>query len=292
MSYPATQPMSFVPQPPPPSAGYPQQYPQPVQNAAQQSGQQNGDPFSDPRNTGGLAPKIRDLQGRTVIMVPTRIDENAKGLKDEVRPTAYFDLVVVDGGPLEFGSNMDENTPNTHRVDTPAYFRGTMAGNSNIVNALREQVGRGIVLGTIVRSDVGRRPYNLVRIDGSTPDGAAKRQAAQNLWFAIQSNTFVSPTPVPLFPGAAQQYAPPIQPPGYQWPVGYTVQPAQPRYAPPPPQPPASVIPGPIVTGAPAPVGWPPEVWTGLSDEQRAQVLASQQGVTPAAPQNNAQPPW
>lgn len=277
MTYPQQQPYGippaqFIPPPAPVPGPERPSYPQPVQNGAPAG----ADPFADPRNFAGLAPKIRDLQGRTVIMVPTRIDETSLDPSNKPRPTAYFDLVVCDGGPIEFGSDQQKGTPNTHRCDTPAYFRNTMAGNSNIVNALRDQVGRGIVLGTVIRSDVGMKPFNLVKVDDP-----AKRQQAQNIWFAIQSGQFTSPAPVPLFSGAAQMYAPPIQPAGYQWPAGYT-GPAQPQAPAPASQAPA----GP-------PAGWPAEVWAGLSDEQRAQVLASLPPTTAAAPPDRPlAPPW
>jgi hypothetical protein len=123
-----------------------------------------------------------------------------------------------------------------------------------------------MVLGRIERSEVGNRPFNLVKVAG-TPD----MDKAIALWSQIQMGALPYNQPVAIA-GVAQ---PP--PPGS---VSYGV----PATAPPAPQDAfaawqaqqvAKLAPAPTPATPPAPPGWSPQMWAGLSDDQRAQVLAT-----------------
>lgn len=211
----------YAPQP------VPQQYQQPQPMTPQQFHQAGAAPapgpsasvelgFQDPSRSGGLSPAARHLVGRTVVMVPKRVDETAKGLDGNSRPTAFFDLYVIDGGPLVFGDSEDRANPRppSHSIDTPCYFPDVMMGNSGIVGEIRSKIGAdgrptGLSVGVLERGTKGNKPYLMTKcektIEGQDrPDGAARRAEAQRIYFAHRDSTWVAPRPVPL----AQQQAP------------------------------------------------------------------------------------
>jgi hypothetical protein len=209
--------------------------------------QANGaDPFTDTA-TGVKVPKPRHLANRTVIYVPRSIDETAM-YKNASRPSVVADLIVCDGGPVRYGDDEDKHTPATHESATPAMWRGIQIANTAIVGALRPIVGQGIRVGVIV---MGTSAFLLENLDTADP----RRAAAAQLWFAIQSGSFVNPAPVELAqPGLAggvvaqaQSYAQPVQ---------------------------AAAAPAPAGSIPPPPAGWDPGAWLGLTDAQRAQFLA------------------
>ncbi len=238
---------------PQPAASLPQNLPQ-------------GD-FADPRTAGGeLTPKIRhmagDIQaqppkrGRTVIIEPLKIDEQAKGLPRPdgtvpINPCAYVNLTIVDGGPIEFGDEWKASRqvrPNTHQVNTPFRCMNMMIGNTWIVNAIRDALpplGNGLLLGIIETGTQGNNPFLITKCEVDVmgqdrPDGAQRREAARQLWAQIKAGAFTNPTPtllVPLSTYAPQgQPQPAYGPPQYQQapqqvygaPQGY-VMPAQPE---------------------------------------------------------------
>lgn len=280
---------------PPQGYGQPQQYQQPqmapqfqppapgVTPAPAAVGEPN---FVDPRTGGTLAPKARDLTGRTIIMLPLSVDESSV-YQGAPRPSARFDLVVVDGGVIEFGSDLQQGRPNTHRASTPAYFRGVVSGNSGFVQQVRENAGRNaLVVGVVERGSKGNMPYLIAptgrTLDGNDrPDGDARRAEAVRVWGMVQSGQLAPTTPELIAPAGmpapgsvsyapAPQYAP-QQP---QWPAQYQ----QPQHATAAPQAPVQQAPA---QGYPPPPNWDPGMWGNFSPEQQLQILGQQHQQTP-----------
>lgn len=244
-------------------------------------------PFADPSLGGaGGGLKIRDLEGRTVVMIPTAYDPTAKGIptRDNPNPTQEqitADVFVLDGGPVRYGSNLQQGTPDLYEVATPYYATGVLVSNVNIVRALKPHVGGGIVLGRIERGITKQqgnsRPWNLSpltdtmpehvqRQQGVTPDQVARdrqaRQAAADLWSARTMGSFVNPQPTELRP---------------------VPTPAIPQSWTPAPQ---YQMSAPAPAGPAMPANWNPTVWAQLSPEQQAQIAASQPGAATVNPMN------
>jgi hypothetical protein len=228
------QPQAYAPQQyaqpaPPPAAA-----PAPAQQYAPQGGQSL--PAAPPalgsvRASGGgaAAPKARHLVGRTVIIEPIRVDEDAKDDAGKARPEAYFHLTVCDGGPMAYGDSLDNDPakqrPNTHTIATPCRFTNVSDYGYGFVNEVRDALARGdlAAVGVFERGTQGNRPYLLTKpgrdLNGAErPDGEQRFQLASELWNKIFNKDLSwNPEPVSLV-------APPAQQPPQ---VAYQPQPAQ-----------------------------------------------------------------
>lgn len=261
-----------------------QQYGQPTPAA---------DPFSDPTG-GGNNPHLRNLEGRTVVIRPISVDETAV-FKGQSRPSAYFDLVVVDGGPGTFGENMETGTPATHAFSAPAYFPGSLSGSVGVVDVCRKNAG-GLVVGVVQRGQKGNRPWLITKvatdIDGNPrPDSEQRRAAARDLWFKIQAGEFRATVPQLLNAG------PPAGSVNYGQ-VSYPSAPAQAQYAQPAQQyvgASGAAYPLPPAQQQPSYAGMAYDPGQGYAQSTASPVYVEQRNAAPAAPvaptQNVAQGP-
>jgi hypothetical protein len=152
------------------------------------------------------------------------------------RPTAYYHLTVVDGGPLQYGDNRDHDISKQHgmtmEIATPCRFTNVTSDRFGIVNEVRDCMARGDAasVGVMVQGTKGNRPFLITKcskdLDGNErPDGAQRFELASQIWNQVWAKTFVSPEPRSLVA------APPVQPPQVayqpyqqQAPAGYASQ--------------------------------------------------------------------
>lgn len=144
-------------------------------------------PVLDPSVGGEPRPSISELNGRLVVLVPHRIDESTVDTFSKVepkpaKPTLYADVIVLDGGPLNYNAAPKASPPRpypTHVVQVPAEFLNLTLQHPNIVNSCRGAVGRGIVQGIIeqgISSTPGNNaPWNLAKL----AEGDPRRQIVQ-----------------------------------------------------------------------------------------------------------------
>lgn len=239
-------------------------------------------PFTSPAAPGvaGVAPKIYELAGCLVAFSPTQFTRAGEGDnktgygKDEPRDRITTNIFVLEtpaGQPVAIGRTDPTSAP-THMMTGPARFQGVWMSSQNIVAALApggQALVGAMILGRVVRSEVGNKPWNLQAVDG-TQD----MDRAIAIWSALQLGQLAYNEPTPLNPVAAPNvvqygapmgngYAPSPTPPQ---PTAWAVPPvAQP---PMPPQPPA-------VPAHLAALGWNAQSWAGLTPEQQGQVLAA-----------------
>jgi hypothetical protein len=182
---------------------------------------------------GPKAPAPRHLVGRTILIEPLRIDEDTKADDGSKKPTAYYNITVIDGGPLQFGDNKSNVITEQHgytlETDVPARFTNVSTRNWGFVQETRDTMARGDMAAVGV-VEQGERTFFVTkcatRLDGKArPDGAERFERATLVWNDIFAKRFVSPEPRSLV--AAPSSAPPQ--------VQYQPQPAapvqQPAYA-------------------------------------------------------------
>lgn len=280
----------------------------------------NVDPFAAvPMTGGGNAPGARHLEGRVVIVRPIRVDENALSFdKKTVAPTLIADIIVVDGGPIRYGDQIDtagrQLKPVSHEIQTPCMFRGWLDSHTFVVNAGRDLLAAGqpVTVGIIERGTKGNRPYFLTethtdvdRQPRTDPQYAQRRQNAINLFNALNTGQWKSPDPIELNPpaatspatgswGAGQQVAQTIATGGW----GAQPAPAAVQQQPNPLQAlaaswgaPAAAPAAPPMRDLSQPVPGLEAVWSGATEQQRqaAWALFDQQNAPAAQPVAPAQ---
>jgi hypothetical protein len=270
--------------------------------------------------SGAAAPRPRDMVGALVAYAPLGFTAagapgNTTGVGNSPpRSRVTADLYVLDTGGqwIQFGGSPEwdqQPTPHYLMGVGPMRFSGVWVSNSTIVNALapggQPMVGQ-MILGRIVRSEIGNKPFNL---QTPTPEDIAR---ATQIWSALQMGSvrYNEPQPIPgaPVPQPKQQPGPsgPLQQVAYPQPQTAPVYAAPqpqgyaPTYAPPPApayQPPSTVPApqaAPVAPAGPTPPGWDPAVFASLPDFQKQQVWASlQQQQAPApvpAPQGTPNP--
>jgi hypothetical protein len=205
-------------------------------------------PFHNPTAPGAPdpAPRPRDLLGCLVAytcreFTPAGAPGNTEGYEgDDPRDRVTVDILLLEtpNGPIAFGGNPETRIkPKPHylTVAGPAHFEGAWISNSTIVKALKDNIGK-MMLGRLVESEFGRRPINLMSVEG-TPDMEKALSIYNALSFGqIQYNR---PMPIPGAPDPRQQaQAAPAQPP---MPPQYAPSPVAPQPTawtwPPPPAP-------------------------------------------------------
>lgn len=254
--------------------------------------------FADPAAVGGTRPAIRDLVGRVVVIRPTRYEPAAPAIKPgETQERVTADILIVTGGPLEFGGNLvTANKPHTSRVATPYLAKGVYISNTNIVASVKDSTGRAPVLGRIAIGQTNtpgnNAPYNLLSVAGTEPEYTMAGQ----LYTQILNDTFVNPTPESIGAAPAAASVPAQSIPQLQTQVAQAAaQVAAGGPIPPAPvvdpnaaflawqaeqaaaaqaaQAAAQVATDPTLDKVPG--NWNADVWRGLTTAQREQVLAS-----------------
>lgn len=248
-------------------------------------------PFTDPQvGSGEPGPAISELDGRVVAFVVKNYNPNALDPAGKPKPSVTADVFVIDGGPLQFGGNYSldprEQRAPYLQIQTPARFADRMFSGVNIVRALQGEVGKGPVLGVVVRSEVGQRPWNLDKLTDADP----RRAYAGQFWSAMMTGQWANPTAhaIPGRPGPAGTTPPPT--PGAPVPNPYAQAPAlqqsAQQFAPQAPvqqfqQPPA---PAPQYMTQPAPL--PPYQPAPAPAPQQFAPQQMQPAYAPAAPGN------
>lgn len=315
MTYPQ-YPQGYAPQSAPPAP--PQYPPMPPQGyaPAQQPGPQHGQGIAAPPppmptlanggGAGGAWPKMRNLVGRTIIVEPIRVDEEAKDPAGKPRPEAYFHLTVVDGGPLQYGDNQDRDVskqrPATHEIDTPCRFTNVNSYSYGFVQVVRDCLSSGEAgrVGVVQQGTQGNLPYLITKTDvdvhgNERPGGEARFAAAMEQFGKIWADKhaelgaprqFANPTArslvaPPPYPAAAPQinYGQPQQQPA-----------PQPTYV--PPQQYANIG-APVVQGymqPPAAPALPPHIEAWLATLDPATAAQQRAAFRAQAGQPQAQP--
>lgn len=277
--YLAGPPPQYAPQPQVQPYGVPSAPPAPPAYApsspAMGGGQGIAPPVPQLRDGGGsggsASPKLRHLLGRTIVVVPHRVDETATddSTPPKPRPEAYFDLLVVDGGPLQYGDSQHRDPakqhPNTHEIDVPCVFRNANDYGQAFVTAVRDALAAGEAgrAGVVQLGTRGNRPplitKTAVDVEGNArPDGEARFAAAMDLFGKYWADKHApAGAPRQLPQQEARSLVAPPAPGGYGAPqvnYGAPAAPAQPQ------QPYAMQQQGAPATYAPQPAYAPPGV--------------------------------
>lgn len=235
--------------------------------------------FEEP-SVGGSGIAIRHLANKTCVVLCTGYDPNAE-YEGESKPCITIDALVLDEGQMPFGGSakIGQETPDDQTVKTPYYATGIMTSNGNIVRALRDKAGTGrLTIGRFARSLVGRRPWNLERLDAKDPNTASWNSYGEQMWVSLQNGTFTNPVPVEVFaqPSAAPQtfFTQPSAAPAVAQPTGYV-----------------PAVAAPAASGPVRPDAVPESLWNAMDGATRLAVVAASASPLTTQPATSPAPP-
>jgi hypothetical protein len=110
-------------------------------------------------------PRVQDLQGRLLIVMPEKVDRQVPGKYDPAdRMTCT--VVVLDGGPLQWGGTSPTSPRRNENV--PYVIKGLWIRQTKLVEQLEEALrvrlagGPGLALGRLWKTGAGQNdPYVL-----------------------------------------------------------------------------------------------------------------------------------
>lgn len=163
----------------------------PAQSAAPAAPATAGaDPFSAPAPQLARGPRLREMYGRLLLLIPLGVETVPNTLSKEAGATQErmtADVVILDGGPIDFGGKPEAMPPVAHtkRVETPHKTERMYVSSVGLVSQCREALAKrlsgqpGMVLGRLARGEAKgnqEAPYLL-----SAPTDEDKALARQYL---------------------------------------------------------------------------------------------------------------
>jgi hypothetical protein len=148
------------------------------------------DPFDSPAPQEPRGPRIRDLYGRLLLIVPKRLEESVPNRLQpgttQDRMTA--DVIVLDGGPIAYGGRPEQVPPVPHdkTAAVPHKTANQYVSNRGLISQCRLALaakatgGPGMVLGRLGVGKPGEDGQNAPYIL-SLPTDADKALARQYL---------------------------------------------------------------------------------------------------------------
>lgn len=163
----------------------------PVQPAADPFG--GADPFGDPAPQQPRGPRLRDMYGRLLLVVPIKLEEGIPNRLQagttQDRLTA--DVIVLDGGPIAFGGRPEATPPVPHDKTeaTPRKSPRMFISSVGLISQCREALAKrmrgepGMVLGRLgvgaAKEQGQNAPYLLT--PATDADKAIARQYLANV---------------------------------------------------------------------------------------------------------------
>ncbi len=138
------------------------------------------DPFSGPAPQAARGPRLREMYGRLLLIVPHKLEQglvsstfkNPDG-SPVVNDRMTADVVVLDGGPINYGGKPEAMPPVAHTkvADVPHKSTAMFISSAGLISQCREALAKkishgqpGMVLGRLTRgegSGKGEPPWLL-----------------------------------------------------------------------------------------------------------------------------------
>lgn len=147
------------------------------------------DPFSDPAPREARGPRLRDMYGRLLLVIPHKLEEgipNRLGKPGETQDRMTADVVILDGGTIHFGGKPEATppTPHTKTSEVPLKNARMFVSSGGLISQCRQALAKrlttgqpGMVLGRLSVGEAkgpGQNPPYLL-----TPATEADKQVAR-----------------------------------------------------------------------------------------------------------------
>jgi hypothetical protein len=126
-----------------------------------------GDPFDAPAPQEARGPRIKDLYGRLLLIIPHKVEY---GVPNRLQPGTTqdrmtADVITLDGGPINYGGAPEKTPPVPHNkvAQVPHLTKRQFISNTGLISQCRDALAKrqrgepGMVLG---RLTVGQVPAN------------------------------------------------------------------------------------------------------------------------------------
>lgn len=117
------------------------------------------DPFSAPAPQQPRGPRLRDLYGRLLLVVPVKLEQGVPNRLQAgtVQDRMTADVIVLDGGPISYGGRPEATPPVPHdkTAQLPHKTPGMFISSSGLISQCREALAKrqqgqpGMVLGRL-----------------------------------------------------------------------------------------------------------------------------------------------
>lgn len=117
------------------------------------------DPFSGPAPQQPRGPRLRDLYGRLLLVVPHKLEE---GVPNRLQPGTVqdrmtADVIVLDGGPINYGGKPEATPPVPHNkvAQVPHRTERMFVSSAGLISQCRDALAKrrvgqpGMVLGRL-----------------------------------------------------------------------------------------------------------------------------------------------
>jgi hypothetical protein len=123
------------------------------------------DPFanSDPAKPAAKGPRLRELYGRLLILIPAKVEvvPNRLGKPGETQDRMTADVVVLDGGTIHYGGKPEEvpSVPHDKTAEVPHKFPSMFISSVALISqcrdalASRQQGKPGMVIGRLTKGE-------------------------------------------------------------------------------------------------------------------------------------------
>lgn len=145
------------------------------------------DPFSGPAPQQARGPRLRDLYGRLLLLVPQKLEQ---GIPNRLQPGTTqdrmtTDVVVLDGGPIAFGGRPEATPPVPHdkSAQVPHRTPGMYVSSAGLISQCREALTKraqgqpGMVLGRLTTGNAKEPGQNAPWL--LTPPSEQDKQVAR-----------------------------------------------------------------------------------------------------------------
>lgn len=110
------------------------------------------DPFSDPAPREARGPRLRDMYGRLLLLIPHKLEEgipNRLGKPGETQDRMTADVVILDGGPLMYGGAPEKipAVPHTQLAEIPHKNARMFISSAGLISQCREALAKKVTTG-------------------------------------------------------------------------------------------------------------------------------------------------
>ncbi len=116
------------------------------------AGAGGGDPFDAPAPQQPRGPRMRDLYGRLLLIVPHKLEEgvpNRLGKPGDTQDRMTADVIVLDGGPIHYGGAPEKipAVPHDKTAQVPHCTKRQFISNAGIISQCRVALAKKVTTG-------------------------------------------------------------------------------------------------------------------------------------------------